>query len=115
MEIFYAPCSVVHGFRRRRIRLRLETLAMRSGDVPPYFSLHEGALLDLIALARRVSECPECLIIFGIQPETIAPGETVSSVLQARLPEYLGEIGKGLSICSGSQETVVKRQNETTS
>ena len=69
---------------------------MRSGDVPPYFSLHEGALLDLIALSRRVGECPERIIIFGIQPGTLAPGETLSPVLQARLPEYLALITKEL-------------------
>src|SRR5450759_27457 len=69
---------------------------VRAGDAPPRLSLHEGNVLGLIALARRVDECPERIIIFGIQPETLAPGETVSPVLQARLPEYLGVIGREL-------------------
>ena len=70
---------------------------VRASDVPLRLSFHEGNVLDLIALARRVGECLERLIIFGIQPETLAPGATVSPVLQARLPEYLGVITKELS------------------
>jgi len=70
---------------------------VRVSDAPPCFSLHEGNVLDLIVLARRVGECPERLIIFGIQPETLAPGAKVSPVLQARLPEYLSVITKELS------------------
>jgi hydrogenase maturation protease len=66
---------------------------VRAGAVSMRLSLHEGGLLEQIDLARRVEACPENLVIFGIQPATIAPGEKLSPVLQARLPEYLDVIG----------------------
>ena len=69
---------------------------VRDSGTSPHFSLHEGDLLNLIALSQRVDECPERIIIFGIQPETLNPGETVSPILQARLPEYLALITKEL-------------------
>ena len=103
--------SVLHALAGRKTALILDCARMgappgtmrrftpdtvRASDVSPRLSLHEGNVLDLIALARRVGECPERLIIFGIQPETLAPGEQVSPVLQARLPEHCGVISKEL-------------------
>ena len=70
---------------------------VRTSDAPERLSLNEGNVLDLIALARSADKCPERLIIFGVQPETLAPGATVSPVLRARLPEYLAVITKELS------------------
>ena len=54
-----------------------------------HFSLHEGDLLDALALSQKLGEYPEEVVIFGIQPETIAPGEGLSSVLQERLQGYI--------------------------
>lgn len=55
----------------------------------PGFSLHEGDLLDAIELSRKLGECPGEVVIFGIQPERVAPGETLSPVLRDRLREYV--------------------------
>lgn len=52
------------------------------------FSLHEGDLLDAIDLSRRLGECPEQIVIFGIQPEHVGPGEKLSPALRRRLDEY---------------------------
>lgn len=82
---------------------RFTTDMVRAGDASPGLSLHEGDVLGLIDLARRMGQCPEQVVIFGIQPATLAPGETVSPVLQAHLPEYLDVIGKELRALSGSQ------------
>jgi hydrogenase maturation protease len=107
LELGTGGLAVLHALAGRKTALILDCARMgavpgtmrrftpdtvRASDAPPRLSLHEGNVLDLIALARRVGECPERLIIFGIQPVTLAPGETVSPVLQARLPEYLGVI-----------------------
>jgi hydrogenase maturation protease len=51
-------------------------------------SLHEGDLLNVIELSRSLGECPEEVIIFGIQPQRIEPGEALSPALSARLDEY---------------------------
>ena len=111
LELGTGGMAVFHAMAGRKTALILDCARMgaapgvircftpdtvRSGEAQPFFSLHEGALLDLIALSRRVGECPERIIIFGIQPETLMPGEQVSPILQARLPEYLALITKEL-------------------
>lgn len=111
LELGTGGMAVLHALAGRQTAIILDCARMgeapgvmrrftpdtvRASDTPPHFSLHEGALLDWIGLSRRVGECPERIIIFGIQPETLAPGETVSPVLQVRLPEYLSVIGKEL-------------------
>lgn len=112
LELGTGGMAIVHALAGRKTAVILDCARMgaapgtlrrftpdtvRASDVSPRLSLHEGNVLDLIALARRVGACPERLIIFGIQPATLAPGEQLSPVLQARLPEYLGVIGKEIS------------------
>jgi hydrogenase maturation protease len=53
------------------------------------FSLHEGDLLEIIALSRRLGECPPAVRIVGIEPASVAPCEQMSQALRERLPEYL--------------------------
>ena len=65
--------------------------------VQPRLSLHEGDLLSTIALARRLGKAPRRIVIFGIEPETIEPGESLSPDLAARLDQYVAEIGEMLA------------------
>jgi hydrogenase maturation protease len=51
-------------------------------------SLHEGDLLQILELGRTIGEYAGEVIIFGIQPEKISPGEELSSTLKGRLEEY---------------------------
>jgi hydrogenase maturation protease len=51
-------------------------------------SLHEGDLMQSIALSRQLGECPPEIVIFGIQPKRVEMGESLSNELQARLSEY---------------------------
>lgn len=53
-----------------------------------HLSLHEGDLLDALALSQKLGECPEDVVIFGIQPDIITFGEELSPSLRERLPEY---------------------------
>jgi hydrogenase maturation protease len=55
-------------------------------------SLHEGDLLQTIALARRLGECPGIVRIVGIEPAVVAPGETLSPALAARVDDYTTRI-----------------------
>ena len=55
----------------------------------PNFSLHEGDLLDALKLSQKLGEYPEEVVVFGIEPESIAPGRELSSALQERLPGYI--------------------------
>lgn len=62
-------------------------------------SLHEGDLFETLALADRLGRCPEEIVIFGVQPQTVEPGEELSPVLRGRMTEYmdavLDEVGAG--------------------
>ena len=65
-----------------------------SRKVRTRLSLHEGDLLHTLALARELGACPRDVVILGIQPETVAPGERLSPPLAARLGEY------GKAVCT---------------
>lgn len=53
------------------------------------FSLHEGDLFSILELSRRLGECPSEIVIFGIQPQVVSPGRSLSPVLSAKLDEYV--------------------------
>ena len=59
-------------------------------------SAHEGDLLAILRLSRELGECPEQVVLFGIEPATIAPGTELSAVLAARLDEYAGAVAAEL-------------------
>lgn len=59
-------------------------------------SLHEADALGVIELSRRLGECPGEVVIFGIQPERVEPGATLSSLLQSRLDEYTERVAQEL-------------------
>jgi len=59
-------------------------------------SLHEGDLLKIIELSRSLGECPPEVVIFGIQPQSIEPGEALSPALSTRLDEYADAVAAEL-------------------
>ena len=61
---------------------------VRSEKQLPRMSLHEGDLMQFIELSRRLGECPDEVVIFGIQPQDMSPGLELSPVLATRMDEY---------------------------
>jgi len=61
---------------------------VRSAKEVSVLSFHEGDLLDVLALSKRLGECPEEVVIFGIQPKELVPGETLSAALLERMADY---------------------------
>jgi hydrogenase maturation protease len=57
-----------------------------------HFSVHEADILQVIDLARRISDCPENIIIFGIEPQTIELRTSLSGLLAERLDDYAEQI-----------------------
>jgi hydrogenase maturation protease len=55
-------------------------------------SLHEGDLLRILDLARRLGQMPDEVVIFGIQPESTALGDRLSATLSRRTEDYLSLI-----------------------
>ena len=70
---------------------------VKSCKVLPRFSVHEGDLLATIELSRRLGECPREVVIFGIQPQVVEPGEELSPALAARLDDYVEMIAAELA------------------
>lgn len=61
------------------------------------FSLHEGDLLAILELSGRLGECPASVVIYGVQPAHVAPGDTLSSALAGRVGEYARSIAAELT------------------
>ena len=69
---------------------------VRSVKSLPDLSLHEGDLFRVLRLLGIIEEAPKQIVIFGIQPASIEPGETLSPLLQERFEEYCREIEREL-------------------
>ena len=60
-------------------------------------SLHEGDLLNTLDLAKRLGSCPEEVIIFGIEPQSVEPGLELTEVLESRIEHYLQQLVEEIS------------------
>ena len=76
--------------------IRFEPEEVRSKKSVSALSFHEGDLPQILDLSKRVGECPDDVVIFGIEPDTIGFGEQLSPALGSRLPEYVAEIEREL-------------------
>lgn len=65
---------------------------VRSTKVLAHQSLHEADLLRVLGLAEELGQCPDRVVIFGIEPETVEPRQGISDVLIDRIEDYLAEI-----------------------
>jgi hydrogenase maturation protease len=61
-----------------------------------HFSLHEGDLLTLIDKARELGQCPEEIVIFGIEPELVDFGLCLTDTLNPQLDHYVTVLDKEL-------------------
>ena len=57
-----------------------------------HLSLHEVDILRVIELSQMIDQCPDEIIIFGVQPEKIDAQMCLTETLQQRMPEYLAAI-----------------------
>jgi hydrogenase maturation protease len=96
--------SVLHHIEGRRKAIMIDCAFMeeppgtirrftpeevRSTKVLAHQSLHEADLMRIIAMARQLDQAPEQIVIFGIQPERIEPGQSLSRTLMDRMDEYI--------------------------
>lgn len=65
-------------------------------EVELRLSQHEGDLLSTIEMARALGTCPEEIVIFGIQPATVAPGLSLSEPLERGVDQYVRLLRKEL-------------------
>jgi hydrogenase maturation protease len=74
-------------------------------------SLHEGDLLSTIMLSESLGECPESLVLFGIEPASVAVGGELSQALLKRVDEYLSLIAAELKLTPKKRSRDVLKEN----
>jgi hydrogenase maturation protease len=62
-----------------------------------HFSLHEADILQIINLSKQLGECPEQIVIFGIEPESLELGQNLSKTLSDKIAFYIDTISKSFS------------------
>ncbi len=74
------------------LELRAEpgTVTRLEGEqVPAFFahkvSVHQMGLVDLLGAAKLTGHTPEELVLWGVQPATLAPGLELSPLVQAQV------------------------------
>ena len=65
---------------------------VRSKKEHARWSLHDGDLLETLALAEDLGTLPEDVVIFGIEPQRIEPGLELSPALAASLEDYAEQV-----------------------
>ena len=95
-KAIFIDCAFLDGepgemrrFSREEVLSRKEMLRQ---------SLHEGDLLGSLDLAAALGDCPEEIVIFGIQPDCVEFGDSLSSALAKKVPDYLDAILRELCI-----------------
>ena len=59
-----------------------------------HLSLHEVDILQVIEMAKQIGQCPEEIIIFGIEPVAITMQMHLNDAIKAKMPEYIDAVRK---------------------
>lgn len=89
-KIVFVDCAIMG--QSPGLMLRFTPEQVRSKKVRMRYSLHEGDLLNTLELSRRLGECPDDIVIFGIEPKEIAHGEGLTSELENNIRQYVQTI-----------------------
>jgi hydrogenase maturation protease len=89
-KVVFVDCAIM-GQSPGSIR-RFTPQQVSSTKTRMRYSLHEGDLLNTLELSRSMGECPEDIVIFGIEPKEICNGEGLSSELEKKLQQYIQSI-----------------------
>ena len=59
-----------------------------------HLSLHEVDILNVIKMAKQIGQCPDEIVIFGIEPVKIEPQMHLNDTLGAKIHDYITAITK---------------------
>ena len=93
-KIIFVDCAIMDQAPGLIHRFTPEQVC--SKKVRMRYSLHEGDLLNTIELSRRLGQCPDEIVIFGIEPMEISHGEGLTSKLEKNIQQYVQTILKEL-------------------
>jgi hydrogenase maturation protease len=60
-------------------------------------SLHEADILKIIDLAGQLGTCPQEIVFYGIEPETIELNQQLSKTITANMDNYISTISEELT------------------
>ena len=63
-----------------------------------HHSFHEADLLKIIDCAKKLDQCPDDVVIFGIEPQNISPGRMLSRPLRDNIDKYITAIASELNV-----------------
>ncbi|MHC4186839.1 MAG: hydrogenase maturation protease [Planctomycetota bacterium] len=63
-----------------------------------HHSLHEADLLKIIDCAKQLNQCPDNVVIFGIEPQNTSPGRMLSPPLRNNIGKYIIAIASELAV-----------------
>ena len=76
---------------------RFEPADVQTVKKMTHFSLHEADILRIINLSKQLGECPDQIVIFGIEPESLELGQNLSKALTNKIDLYMNAVCKSLS------------------
>ena len=59
-----------------------------------HLSLHEVDILKVLELAKQIGQCPDDIVIFGVEPVKIEPQMHLNDAITAKIPDYIAAIKK---------------------
>jgi hydrogenase maturation protease len=101
-EAFFIDCAFMGEEPGTLKRFRAEDA--QTVKVQARQSAHEGDLFETLELAKRVGQCPDKIVVFGIQPEIVELGADLSTTLEAQLPAYVDAVAAELNCSSKNQD-----------
>ena len=93
-KVVFVDCALIGETPGQIHRFTPEEVV--SKKIKTRYSVHEGDLLEVLKLSSDMGECPDNIVIFGIEPKQVAPGEGLSEELQSNIQRYLDTILKEL-------------------
>lgn len=89
-KIVFVDCAIMG--QTPGLMHRFTPEQVRTKKVRMRYSMHEGDLLNTLELSRRLEQCPDDIVIFGIEPKEIAHGEGLTSELENNIRQYVRTI-----------------------
>ena len=89
-KVIFVDCAIMG--QTPGLILRFTPDQVHSKKVRMRYSLHEGDLLNTLELSGRLGQCPDDIVIFGIEPKEITHKEGLTGELENNIPEYVQTI-----------------------
>jgi len=86
-KVIFVDCAFMG--QKPGMMMRFTPEQVQSVKRRTHFSPHQGDLLNVLELSRSLGQCPDDIVIFGIEPKEIAPGEGLTGELQNNIRQYV--------------------------